>query len=275
MRPVQAANMRAWAVLVKACERIKPGFVIIDTQARVTVGLKENDATDMGIFVAAVAAIKMATGAAVMPLHHTGRNGQDARGSSALDGAQDTELKVVALPQPLCGELRMDKQKDLAEGRPIPLRFRVHTVGVDEDGEPVTSLALMSADAWREAASEQPDVLEPGQETRVPEPEPWVFVVFGHIHQHTQRRILTVLETVAGEIGVTEASAQKVLLARWFDGRPMRAKRAEHLDPATWQKAWTDALAARTANGEPLVIKPNEHAARYAINPVAVSELSR
>ena len=30
----------------------------------------------------------------VLTVHHTGRSGGDARGSSAIDGAQTTELKV-------------------------------------------------------------------------------------------------------------------------------------------------------------------------------------
>src|SRR6185369_12613717 len=90
-RPVQAKDLKAWMVLVEACRRLQPGMVVIDTQARVTVGLEENSATEIGIYVEAVRATREATGACVLTVHHTGRKGGDARGSSAIDGAQHTE----------------------------------------------------------------------------------------------------------------------------------------------------------------------------------------
>mgnify|MGYP003704508941 CR=1 FL=1 len=36
--------------------------------------------------------------------------GNDARGHSVIDGAQDTELKVVAGPEPLRGQSKIEKQ---------------------------------------------------------------------------------------------------------------------------------------------------------------------
>jgi len=153
-RPVQAADTARWGVLVRACARLADSarergrglFVILDTQARVTVGLKENDATDMGIFVSAIGAIRAATGGCVLAVHHTGRAGGDARGSSAIDGAQTTELKVTASGK-LTGKLSIEKQKDIEEIEPIRIAFEVIELGVDADGERLTSLVLAEQDS--------------------------------------------------------------------------------------------------------------------------------
>lgn len=141
-RPVQAADLEKWAVLIEACRRIGPGLVVLDTQARVTVGLEENSAKEMGVFIEAVRAIREATGACLLTVHHTGRSGGDARGSSAIDGAQYSELKVAAEKGSLTGKLVSEKQKDMPLAPDVPLAFQVHAVGLDEDDEPITSLAL-------------------------------------------------------------------------------------------------------------------------------------
>lgn len=157
-RPVQAADLEKWAVLIEACRRIGPGLVVLDTQARVTVGLEENSAKEMGVFIEAVRAIREATGACLLTVHHTGRAGGDARGSSAIDGAQYSELKVAAEKGSLSGKLISEKQKDMPLAPDVPLAFRVHAVGLDEDDEPITSLALRDAtkvNAFEDAAGRE------------------------------------------------------------------------------------------------------------------------
>lgn len=146
-RPVQADDTHGWAVLVEACRRLRPAFVVIDTQARVTLGLEENSNTDMGRYVAAVDAIRTATGACVLTVHHTGRNGTNARGASALDGAQDAELRIERTG-PLAIKLIMDKQKDQAEGEPIMIRLRRSDGGTDATtGRDLSSLVVDDAGA--------------------------------------------------------------------------------------------------------------------------------
>lgn len=146
-RPVQADDAHGWAVLVEACRRLRPAFVVIDTQARVTLGLEENSNTDMGRYVAAVDAIKSATGACVLTVHHTGRNGTNARGASALDGAQDAELRIEKTGT-YSIKLIMDKQKDQAEGEPVILRLKRSEGGVDpETGRDLSSLVVDDAEA--------------------------------------------------------------------------------------------------------------------------------
>ncbi len=269
-RPVQVANLGAWATLVQATARLEPVLTIIDTPARVTAGLKENESSDMGVYVLAVTAVRNATGCCVLTVHHTGKNGGDARGHSVVDGAQDTELKVVALSEPLRGELRVDKQKDLAEAEPIPLAFRVHTVGVDEDGDPVTSLAVMEPGSFEEARVRPED--EHGPAVDIPEPAAgdWTWELFDNHNSVLKRRILaTLAATTAPGAGITQASCQKSVLGRWYGGRPMvKSRRTGHLGQPTWDEAWTAVVSVmHSASGEPAVMKQGSH---YSINPFVV-----
>lgn len=269
-RPVQASDARAWRVLAEACLRLRAVMVVIDTQARVTVGLKENDATDMGVYIQAVSIMRQLTSACVHTIHHTGRNGGDARGSSAIDGAQGTELKVIRTG-PYSGTLHVEKQKDMEEAPDISLHFKKVTVGVDEDGDDITSLVLIESNAFMDAAgSEAP--IERGQEIALPEPEPWTMRVYDHNRGENVRRILTIVQHLAGEHGLTETKVQRALLSRWYDGLPMKAKKAGHLDPETWAGSWTRALDLRSASGE-RIIEQIEGAARYWIHPDILSSL--
>ncbi len=232
-RPIQVTNAAAWAVLVKACARIGAVMTVIDTQARVTAGLDENS-SQLGVFVGAMTAVRVATGGCVLAVHHTSKAGQDARGHSVIDGAQDTELKVVAGAEKLTGELRIDKQKDLEQLDPIPLRFAVHVVGQDEDGDPVTSLALRSGDAWRDAAGEV-EAVDVGQVQTISEPLPWI-VATCPSYAVIQHRILQVLLDVAGLAGLTEAKVLALVAERWHGGQVGRG--AGKLNRQGFQKAW-------------------------------------
>ena len=248
LRPIQTSNAAAWAVLVEACRRIGPALVVVDTQARVTVGMEENSAKDMGVFVDAVSAIQRVTGACVMPIHHTGRNGGDARGSSALDGAQDTELKVVANTEPLRGELRVEKQKDLAEREPIKLAFKVHFVGVDEDGDKVTSLAVAGADAFLAA------------ETAPEEAEPWEA---GHADVIVQ--LFKVLRDQGRKGGLTKAEARTAIVERFYGGQP------KALNKSTFYTGWDRAQEKVSGGGDPVMVRTG--GARWTVDEDALASM--
>jgi hypothetical protein len=241
-RPVQASNAGAWRTLAEACKRIGAVMIVVDTQARVTVGLKENDATDMGIYVEAVRILREHTGACVNTIHHTGRNGGDARGSSAIDGAQSTELKVVKTG-PYSGVLKVEKQKDMEEAADIPLSFKRVVVGLDEDGDEVSSLVLVPENAFVNAA---------GQE----EPEAWETG-----HGEAQVRLIKVLRDQGGSIGLSKAEARMSMIDRFYGGD------AKRLPRSTWNTAWTKVLEKEDASGEPLVF--NVSGEKYALNQSA------
>lgn len=144
-RPVQAASAE-WQTLTEVCRRLRPALVVVDTQARVTVGVEENSATEMGRVVDRLEALRTACGACVLLIHHKGLNGDHGRGSSAVKGAMQTEVTVTKDDKMI--KLSVDKQKDSEEIE--PLTFRLESVPLDgeaeEDGRPVTSAVLVADD---------------------------------------------------------------------------------------------------------------------------------
>lgn len=147
-----------WRVFVEACRRLKPAMVVLDTQARITAGLEENSAGQMGVLFRAVTMVREATGACVLVVHHIGRNGGDARGTSAIDAAQDGEIRVdrAADKKSLTATISMDKYKDGPEDGNMPIQMVVKDLGVcPVTDRPLTSLAVRKMDPFATAETTQ------------------------------------------------------------------------------------------------------------------------
>ncbi|HUR86327.1 MAG TPA: AAA family ATPase [Solirubrobacteraceae bacterium] len=93
-----------------------PALVVVDTMARSMVGGDENAARDVGMFIAAADDLCKGSGAARLIVHHTGKNGEDERGSSALRGAAD--LMAALKPDGAGIRLECVKAKDSEEFEP-------------------------------------------------------------------------------------------------------------------------------------------------------------
>ncbi|MBB4689807.1 AAA family ATPase [Amycolatopsis jiangsuensis] len=156
-RAVQVRNAAHWDALVEVARRLRPALIVLDTQARVAQSVRENDNTEMGEFVGQLDRLRRASGACVLTVHHVGRNGEDARGASSLDGAQDTELKVerVGGPKALTARLVVDKQKDGADTDAVSFEMVPVDLGVNGEGDPVSSL-VVDTNAFVSAAPAQP-----------------------------------------------------------------------------------------------------------------------
>ncbi len=154
-RPVQVNDPHgAWEVLVEACRRLKPTMIVIDTQARVTMGMEENSANEMGVFVGAISRLREVTRACVMVVHHTGKEGAGGRGSSALYAAADTELRIERPTKreerlQLTANMSTSKQKDMEEDAGFDIQMRKVDLGVDAaTGRSLSSLALEPYDPF-------------------------------------------------------------------------------------------------------------------------------
>lgn len=112
---------------------IPPVLVVIDTLARSMLGLKENEQGDMGRVIRGADQIRDATGATVLLIHHTTKDGGAERGSGALRGALDTMMKVERSSSGLL-TLTSDKSRDLPAFANI--RFRID----EGDGGPVVRM---------------------------------------------------------------------------------------------------------------------------------------
>jgi len=109
-----------WADFVKHLGELRPALVVLDTQARVTVGRDENSAQDMGEAVAGWEDLRAATGAHVLLVHHTGvSGGERGRGSGAVFGALTSELLVSRSGMNLT--VSNTKQKDVQTANPMLL----------------------------------------------------------------------------------------------------------------------------------------------------------
>lgn len=72
-------------------------ILVIDTLHTATAGADENSAKDMGIVLNLAKRATKELGCAVVLVHHTGKNGETERGSSALRGAMDTMIHIAKL----------------------------------------------------------------------------------------------------------------------------------------------------------------------------------
>ena len=163
-RPVQARNAGAWQALVEAVATFEPVFVVIDTQSRVTIGLEENSNSEMMTYVQAVDAIRTATQACVLSLHHQGRSGLDARGASSIDGAQDAELRIERdMDRHVL--LHLDKMKDADDTEVIDLDLIRSEGGIDtKTGRDLSSLIVVTGSlANRKIVKDWIDNLVPNQ----------------------------------------------------------------------------------------------------------------
>lgn len=136
--PVQAGNHAAWEVFALACHRMGFEYLVIDTQARVTVGMEENSAKEMGMFVDQVENLRRLTGATVNVVHHQNKAGGSARGSGAMLGALHTEITVTRTEDRVTSTVT--KQKDAET--PVPL---VLALVSEKVGERVQAGNLMAA----------------------------------------------------------------------------------------------------------------------------------
>lgn len=89
-----AVNLTKAPQVATLCDLIdeqRYGLVVIDTLARSIVGADENSAKDMGIVVDNLYKLRDAgTDTTIVPIHHTGKDKQTVRGSSALESGLDT-----------------------------------------------------------------------------------------------------------------------------------------------------------------------------------------
>lgn len=121
--PVQAGDLAAWNVLIGAAATLQLDLIVLDTQARITVGMRENDPQDMGILVEQAERLRRATGACVLLIHHVPKGATTLRGHSSLEGAANTILGAVKADDGLL-TVSVRKQKDSAPATPLSLRLR-------------------------------------------------------------------------------------------------------------------------------------------------------
>jgi hypothetical protein len=113
-------------------------LVILDTLARTFGDADENSAKDMGLFVKIIDQIRQQTKAHILVIHHSTKEGQSARGSSALEGAADIIFKVSKPTKDQSYKMSVMAAKDDADGQDF--FFDLATVAVN-GGDETTCIA--------------------------------------------------------------------------------------------------------------------------------------
>ena len=88
-------------------------MVVVDTVARAAVGLDENSAKDMGLFVDGMETIRKAFDCTVLVVHHSTKSAPDKeRGSGALYAAVDTAISVKEVNSKIIFQCRKQKNSE-------------------------------------------------------------------------------------------------------------------------------------------------------------------
>ncbi|ATW59099.1 DNA polymerase/primase [Gordonia phage Gustav] len=91
---IGSKDRELWSWLADQVKAQDIRLVIFDTLARMSLGLEENSASDMGNAVARFDRLRRDANTGVMVVHHTARGATHGRGSTAILGALDSEVLV-------------------------------------------------------------------------------------------------------------------------------------------------------------------------------------
>jgi phage/plasmid primase-like uncharacterized protein len=125
-------------------------LIIGDTLARMSAGANENSGEDMGPVMARFDRLAQATGAAVLIIHHSGKDqARGARGWSGIRAHIDTEIEVVEKDGQRTASIT--KQRELpSKGEDIAFKLEVVEMGTTKFGSPATTCVALPDDSPRE-----------------------------------------------------------------------------------------------------------------------------
>lgn len=117
------------------------GMIIIDTLNRAATGADENSSSDMGKIISACGELQRLAGGVVMLVHHMGKDvSKKMRGHSSLPAALDGAIEVTRTESNR--QWSVAKSKDDKDGDVFPFKLEVINLGVDEDGDAITSCVV-------------------------------------------------------------------------------------------------------------------------------------
>jgi hypothetical protein len=130
------------ALILKIKEQsINPLMVLLDTLNRSLFGSESSD-QDMSAYVRAADAIRDAFNCAVVVVHHCGIDGKRPRGHTSLQGACDAQLAVTRDSNDNI-IITVEAMKDGPHGDVVASRLDVEDVGMDEDGDTISSCVVL------------------------------------------------------------------------------------------------------------------------------------
>ena len=129
--------------------------IVTDTFAQVTPGANENTSEDMGRALANLKLLHEATRAMNLVVAHAGKDlSKGVRGWSGLKAAADVQIEVVRHENG-DREIIIEKMKDGEDGIRWGFKLEVVEVGIDNDGDIVTSCVAVPADLQAKVEQER------------------------------------------------------------------------------------------------------------------------
>ena len=123
---------------------VPPDLVVIDTVAMAMSGADENTSRDMGKFVENMKKIGDGLNCQMLGIHHTGKEGERGmRGSNALPASADTVLCLEKTDDVV--RVTPEKQRDLSTDFEFNYSLKKIVLGIDKDGEDITSCVVERA----------------------------------------------------------------------------------------------------------------------------------
>jgi len=128
-----------------------PPVIVIDTLNRAMPGADENGPSAMGAVLKACSLISEASGGLTLLVHHVGKDAErGARGHSSLIAAVDASLMVVRSAKGRFWEAK--KVKDGLDGTRGDFELEPVTLGVDADGDEISSCVVRSSQSYASEA---------------------------------------------------------------------------------------------------------------------------
>ncbi|MHB1300818.1 MAG: AAA family ATPase [Burkholderiales bacterium] len=119
----------------------KASVLVIDTLSRCMAGGDENSATDMTTFIANLDHLRREIDGLVIVVHHLGKDvAKGARGHSSFFAALDACIAVQRNGHDRSWSVA--KSREDGDGQEFPFSLRSVTLGVDSDGEAITSCVI-------------------------------------------------------------------------------------------------------------------------------------
>jgi hypothetical protein len=147
---VDLGNLEEMGLLAESAAPLELTVIVVDTLAAASGGANENSGEDMGAVMEGCRLLHRATGAAVLLVHHTGKDEErGARGWSGIRAAVDAELQVADYEaMPGVRVVEVTKQRDGPDGALYAFKLAPVQVGFDAEGLAVDSCYVQ----WVEGA---------------------------------------------------------------------------------------------------------------------------
>jgi hypothetical protein len=121
----------------------RPAAICLDTLNRSLVGSESSD-EDMAAYVKAADALREAFECVVIIVHHCGIDATRPRGHTSLTGAVDAQIAIKRDAQDNI-IAAVEFMKDGPQGAELASRLEVVELGIDDDGDTITSCIVVAA----------------------------------------------------------------------------------------------------------------------------------